>query len=82
MNIRNISSLFSLYSHTSTNFIYKTTEDDDVFEEERAKGLNLPTEGHVREAVFTKAIESAINPLAYGIQIPNMGELQSGQCSS
>ena len=54
------------------------SEDDDVFEEERAKGLNLPTEGHVREAVFTKAIESAINPLAYGIQIPNMGELQSG----
>ncbi|KAL5256298.1 hypothetical protein ACHWQZ_G011501 [Mnemiopsis leidyi] len=53
------------------------SEDDDVFEEERAKGLNLPTEGHVREAVFTKAIESAINPLAYGIQIPNMGELQS-----
>ena len=49
-----------------------------MFEEERAKGLNLPTEGHVREAVFTKAIESAINPLAYGIQIPNMGELQSG----
>ena len=54
-------------------------EDDDVFEEERAKGLNMPTEGHVREAVFTKAIESAINPLAYGIQIPNMGELQSGK---
>ena len=39
----------------------------------------MPTEGHVREAVFTKAIESAINPLAYGIQIPNMGELQSGK---
>ncbi|XP_063675088.1 microtubule-associated protein futsch-like isoform X16 [Bolinopsis microptera] len=53
------------------------SEDDDVFEEERAKGLNLPTEGHVREAVFTKAIESAIKPLAWGIQIPNMGELQS-----
>lgn len=50
---------------------------DEVFEQERAKGLNLPSEGHVREAVFTKAIEDAIKPLSYGMHIPAMHDLQS-----
>eukprot|EP00116_Pleurobrachia_bachei_P001121 sb/3461383/ len=67
-------------SLSSTSSLPRQTRpsDDDVFEtEKRTKGLNLPSENHVREAVFTKAIETAINPLAYGAALPNVFGLQS-----
>ena len=65
-------------THFSPSHRHFFTADDDVFEsEKRTKGLNLPSENHVREAVFTKAIETAINPLAYGANLPNVFDIQS-----
>jgi len=67
--------------HSIPTRLEKDIDEESVFsvdEEARAKGMNLPSEGHVREAVFTKAIESAIHPLAPpSYSMPFMGGLQS-----
>ena len=71
--------LFSLKLEKTFDRVHISEESVfSVDEEARAKGMNLPSEGHVREAVFTKAIEAAIHPLAPpSYAMPFMGGLQS-----